>query len=106
MNTFDASYFCPFCSEQFAFCGCDQEEGDPAPFSNVCPCQDCGVGEFILFQFGGDPTQRCVFCHNDKRVVGVSTTEEDWFQGEVCPNIPGSGGTRSLRLYEGLLRFP
>jgi len=79
MNTFDESYFCPFCSEQFAFCGCDQEEGDSAPFSNIRPCQDCGVGEPVLFHFAGDPVARCVYCHNSKRVVGVSTIEDDWF---------------------------
>ena len=87
MNTFDESYFCPFCSEQFAFCGCDQE--DSGPFSAVRPCQNCGFETAVRFQFGGDPTQRCLSCHNNARMVGVSTTEEDWFQGEVCPNKVG-----------------
>lgn len=77
MNTIDESFLCSTCGEQYAYCGCPNE--DSAPFSNVRPCQNCGFEATVLFQFAGDRTERCVFCHNNARFVGVSTTEADWF---------------------------
>ena len=77
MNKFDASFHCPFCSERYEYCGCQNE--DSAPLYAMLPCGDCGFEGHALAYFAGDNTGRCAYCHNNKRVVGVSTSEADWF---------------------------
>lgn len=42
-------------------------------------CDECGYDTISLFYFAGDNSGRCDYCHNNKRVVGVSTSEGDWF---------------------------
>jgi hypothetical protein len=44
-------------------------------------CQNCWERVAMVFTFG-DGFLRCLYCHQNAReqyVVGVSTTEEDWF---------------------------
>ena len=77
MNTIDESFFCSTCGEQYAYCGCPNE-ATWFP-SALLPCGDCGFEGHALTYFAGDIVGRCAYCHNNKRVVGVSTTEADWF---------------------------
>lgn len=77
MNTFDASFHCSSCSERYEFCGCPNDEADLVDTFAVCAVCDHSVRG--LFYLNGDSTGRCAHCHNANRMVGVSTTEADWF---------------------------
>jgi hypothetical protein len=78
MNTIDESFLCSTCGEQYAYCGCPNDEA-PEPVDGFAVCAVCDFTVRGLFYLNGDSTGRCDYCHNSIRMVGVSTTEADWF---------------------------
>jgi len=78
MNTIDESFLCSTCGEQYAYCGCMNDETEE-PVDGFAVCAVCDYTVRGLFYLNGDSTGRCADCHNTNRIVGVSTTEADWF---------------------------
>ena len=76
VSLWDTSTHCAECGVQYIYCGCPNEDSG---FTAGLPCGDCGFVGHALAYFAGDNTGRCAYCHNNARVVGVSTSEGDWF---------------------------
>ena len=63
MNTIDESFLCSTCGEQYAYCGCMNDEAEP--FSQERECSNCEGLFPVLFLMGGSPVERCADCHNE-----------------------------------------
>jgi hypothetical protein len=66
ISLWDTSTHCAYCSEQYAYCGCENDE-IPEPVDVFAICAVCDYAVSGLFYLNGDSTGRCAGCHNANR---------------------------------------